>query len=148
MALKQKTVYFREEDLDKWALIKNKAEWLHVMLNNSWRGKPIKDMPELFEPYEGLHTTTTKPNKAGWLHEHLMEETFEGLKDIIDDSTFVAEYGSMAPAPDGQLLDPIYKNNDIKEAAKPGKNKMSLCEHFQVKGQCMVKGCKYGRGKK
>lgn len=33
MALKQKTVYFREEDLDKWEAIPNKAEWLHEMLN-------------------------------------------------------------------------------------------------------------------
>lgn len=30
--LKQKTVYFREEDLEAWEQIENKAEWLHENL--------------------------------------------------------------------------------------------------------------------
>lgn len=35
MALKQKTVYFREEDLPKWEAVPNKAEWLHEHLNST-----------------------------------------------------------------------------------------------------------------
>lgn len=31
--LKQKTVYFREEDLPLWEKIPNKAEWLHQKLS-------------------------------------------------------------------------------------------------------------------
>lgn len=31
--LKQKTVYFREEDLELWEKIPNKAQWLHDALN-------------------------------------------------------------------------------------------------------------------
>ena len=31
--LKQRTVYFREEDIEAWKAIKNKAEWLHTRLH-------------------------------------------------------------------------------------------------------------------
>lgn len=31
--LKQKTVYFREEDLESWAAVENKAQWLHDHLS-------------------------------------------------------------------------------------------------------------------
>lgn len=31
--LKQKTVYFREEDLELWDKIENKAQFLHLALN-------------------------------------------------------------------------------------------------------------------
>lgn len=37
--LKQKTVYFREEDLPLWGAIENKAEWLHICLNDAQRIK-------------------------------------------------------------------------------------------------------------
>lgn len=40
MALKQKTVYFREEDLPKWEAIGNKAEWLHDHLNPTFTATP------------------------------------------------------------------------------------------------------------
>lgn len=41
--LKQKTVYFREEDLPLWEKIPNKAEWLHEHLNNPMTGREWYD---------------------------------------------------------------------------------------------------------
>lgn len=43
--LKQKTVYFREEDLPLWEAIKNKAEWLHNALNPSKHLAQVEGYP-------------------------------------------------------------------------------------------------------
>lgn len=82
MPLIQKTVYIREEDIDKWNALPNKAAWLHEHLNDSSYGK-------------------IKPTDAG----KIISFNSKGSKTV-----------------------------DIPES----------CEHFQPKGSCMVKGCKYG----
>lgn len=87
MALKQKTVYFREEDLPKWEAISNKAEWLHEHLNTK---EPVVNFIQ---------------------HE-----------------------------PDSLDRD-LARSMEIK-------NISTLCDHFQIKGNCEIKGCKYGRGAK
>lgn len=44
---------------------------------------------------------------------------------------------------------PIHKDDPTIPVAidKRGQATTNLCEHFQPKGQCMVKGCKFGKGK-
>lgn len=57
--LKQKTVYFREEDLPLWEKISNKAEFLHRVLN------PIIEPNEKlrYAPVEKIIIKTTKQVK-------------------------------------------------------------------------------------
>ena len=50
--LKQKTVYFREEDLPLWAAVEKKAEWLHEKLN-----------PTIPPPYKVGHGIAKTPTK-------------------------------------------------------------------------------------
>lgn len=33
----QRTVYFRDEDIEAWNAIENKAEWLHLNLNKGYK---------------------------------------------------------------------------------------------------------------
>lgn len=45
--LKQKTVYFREEDLPLWNNVSNKAQWLHDGLTTALVSIPPRDIPDL-----------------------------------------------------------------------------------------------------
>jgi hypothetical protein len=45
--LKQKTVYFREEDLPLWENVSNKAQWLHDALTTGLATIPPRDIPRL-----------------------------------------------------------------------------------------------------
>lgn len=50
----QKTVYFREEDVELWEAVKNKAEFLH----NALAAKPIVDLG-LGKPTESPRVTSS-----------------------------------------------------------------------------------------
>lgn len=58
-------------------------------------------------------------NKPEWLHEHLNSNSFMPTYKQ-EGKTVKLKIPTLAP----------------------------LCEHFQPKGQCLVKGCKYRKGKK
>lgn len=79
MALKQKTVYFREEDLPKWDAIKNKAEWLHQRLHGI-----VDDL------HEDLKKTTSYPEK--------LDADIEGMHDMVDDTFNFCKAGHMLDA--------------------------------------------------
>lgn len=54
--LKQKTVYFREEDLPLWEAIENKAEWLHAKLTGLPEGTRVaspEKAKEMAKNYRG-----------------------------------------------------------------------------------------------
>lgn len=59
-------IWIRKEDEAKWNAIKDRPEWLHHMLNDSYHGLPIKDMPESFEPIEPLQPAINKRAKETW----------------------------------------------------------------------------------
>ncbi len=65
-------------------------------------------------------------NKPEWLHCALNPDlAFEGLKDIIaDDGVAVSKMGK------------IFRTNF------DGTYKEEVCQHYQPKGKCLVKGCK------
>lgn len=56
--LKQKTVYFREEDLPLWAAIPNKAEWLHNALRLDFDKEILASYPPLI--VKGTFSTPRK----------------------------------------------------------------------------------------
>lgn len=62
MALIQKTVYFREEDLPRWQAIKNKAKWLHEHL--------------------GMISTNTKNN--GVITETFLQDQYDKAAKVGD----------------------------------------------------------------
>lgn len=47
--------------------------------------------------------------------------------------------------PDTSLMPKRLKHSVIKDFAGNGKQSTKLCEHYQARGQCLIKGCKFGR---
>ena len=74
-----------------------------------------------FRTQEDLDKFNAIKNKAEWLHEHLKREP-----------VFVMQQD---------------KFMQFSKARQTGSQSM-LCGHFQPKGKCLVKGCKYRKGKK
>ena len=64
--------------------------------------------------------------------------------DILDKDSTILENGKVVKKivvqAQNKKVTPKQQKLDRAVAAETG-----LCEHFQKKGQCMVKGCKYGR---
>lgn len=60
----RKTVYFRtQEDLDKFNAIKNKAEWFHGILNDSWIMEALKYVQRAeFKPEMIIDSSYAKPD--------------------------------------------------------------------------------------
>lgn len=133
MALKQKTVYFREEDLPKWEAISNKAEWLHEHLNQG--SLTYANMDEIFSKVQGDESPRvilrTIPISVNDEQVITYRPTEHGVETLVDGEVKMFE---------GQLPDDTFGR---VRAVGP----RSLCEHYQPKGECNVKDCKYGRGK-
>ena len=82
-----KTIYVRSGDLEKWEAIGNKSEWIHSILNDSWRGQPIKEMPEVMKPppkclYCGDYHFEYDPAYKD-CHKKI-EPSMDGLRDLIE----------------------------------------------------------------
>jgi hypothetical protein len=66
--LKQKTVYFREEDLPLWEQVSNKAEWLHQHLEadiknpHFIKAKNEKELADLTFGKDCPHANVNKRN--------------------------------------------------------------------------------------
>jgi len=71
------------------------------------------------------------PNKSELIHN--------ALNSIHSVNGMVNKIKNIEDSPDELAVDSPAK------PAKKNKGKNILCEHGQVKGQCMVKGCRYGR---
>lgn len=77
-------------------------------------------------------------NKPEWLHERLNEtnQVWANAKQVADE---MIEGGGFE-----ELL-PEATIDNIITAEQEVISQVSQCPHYQPKGQCMVKGCKYGR---
>lgn len=82
MALKQRTVYFREEDLPLWEALPNKAEWLHEHLNQGREG-----FENIYYKGKPVERDTTATSAA--------VNELSGLANIVDDSTESVEIGKI-----------------------------------------------------
>lgn len=88
--LKQKTVYFREEDLDKWEAISNKAEFLHNALNQppDWE-KPDSLAADIAVPeMERINKPTKTPNSP-----------IADTKKLVENGTIRFTRQTMEPIP-------------------------------------------------
>lgn len=112
-------IYIRKEDEEKWLAIENRPEWLHLVIN-SFSTDPMLKFAANIEK---------ENKKLDHLLKHPEEVKLEGLAAIVDDTTVVAEYDGIALSP-------------YKDPFEAGKAMGKLCQHYQPKGRCLVKGCK------
>lgn len=116
-------IYIRNEDEAKWQAIADKPEWLHEHLN-------------LLRGMDVTNEVAYKPEPK-WLTAQKAKER-EELARIMD-----TRPGVLKEADLNKVLE------DMKDMPETPQKvivpRSVLCEHFQPKGQCMVKGCKYGR---
>lgn len=116
-------IYIRNEDYDKWQAINDKPSWIAINLNGGVL--PLRLLPEFLD-------------KAKFDDSH----TIGQLKDYIKE-----QLAKPKPAFRYTTKDKVHV---IRTPQDDGTHKVevNLCEHYQPKGQCLVKGCKFGRGKK
>jgi hypothetical protein len=64
----------------------------------------------------------------------------------------IATYETKAEAMKSDNISPTIKQSaaaNLKTTTKPavpdGVKTVQLCDHYQIKGECLVAGCKYGR---
>lgn len=85
-------------------------------------------------------------SKPEWLHEQLnhIEGNLYSNEGIAAIGEQFYNLGTKSPIFNGAGFVQIRTNG----RSVPETLKQDYCEHYQLKGTCMVKGCKYGKGKK
>lgn len=122
------TIWIRVEDEAKWKAIEKKPEWLHEHLNSNRKlvGK-LKDTPVYSEE---LSSTTT--NSKGVLTEEFLEQHMSQPSQYDPQSVRLGEYDRRQSIPK--------PSKDAQTIRLPADGQ-GICEHYQPKGECMVKGC-------
>lgn len=130
------TIWIRVADEAKWKAIENKPEWLHEHLNIPGP-MPVMAMEDIKAGQYGVgYVGRPKP------YSQIIDETNQAVVESLEDSEVIkARIESIQQKLDTpNLTSAILDNPDLYGA--------QLCEHFQPKGQCEIKGCKLGRSKK
>lgn len=129
-------LYVRNEDREKWDAIKNKAKWLHAALNTS-----IVEMAINQDKDPGQPSITYKGETIiGSMNVSAIERILE-LESANNDFTNILYKGeelTRMTQPEDGAFDNVLQRRIFKQDN-------DLCEHYQPKGQCLVKGCKYGK---
>jgi hypothetical protein len=81
-------------------------------------------------------------NKSAWLHEHLTMPKFSKMQlssnntpGVLTEAYLEEQFNNA----EGPRATPLMSPKQFKKYQKEVKDK--LCEHFQPKGRCLVKGC-------
>lgn len=168
------TIWIREgEDHAKWKAIENKPEWLHEHLDEypqaaiTYKGETFVGPRNIAAIERILESEPTKYMEAV---KHIKKGD-DGKPIFVFNPEYIQEGKTVRitlpfqPKPVKQIIDETNQavveslgNSEVlavraAQKAKEREEKVIvpisvLCEHFQPKGQCMVKGCKYGKGAK
>lgn len=86
-------------------------------------------------------------NKPEWLHDNLNKHEpdvyFLSPKVAKEHPELVAEFDKLATLVDDSTE--TVKVGKLFRTNYEGTDKEEVCEHYQTKGECLVKGCKYNK---
>lgn len=122
------TIWIRVADEAKWKAIEDKPEWLHEHLNQG--SLTYANMDKIFSEVQGDESPRvilrTIPISVNDEQVITYRPTEHGVETLVDGEVKMFE---------GQLPD-----DTVGRVRAVGPR--SLCEHYQIKGQCEIKGCK------
>lgn len=107
-------IYIRKEDEISWNAIDNKPEWLHSALRGKWYKGDTSARDAI------LTTMQPAPPKCSFCDDYHFPNDHQYLPG--------GEYAhskQIKSAQEGMVLE-----------------NLSLCQHYQPRGKCLVKGCK------
>lgn len=132
------TIWIRVSDEAKWKAIENKPEWLREHLNTPGP-MPVFAMEDIKKGQYGAgYVGRPKPVSQ------IIDETNQAVVESLGDSEVIKARLYSSTTKSTGVLTEAYLEKQFNKAEKAS----NLCEHYQPKGQCNVKNCKYGRGSK